>query len=154
MNANAHNAPHEPDGGPARIPFDDDDQTSPLSHVQCWELLGERGIGHLGLRAQPRGVDIMPINYLIHDRLLYFRTAPGTKLMELTEHPYVTVQVERWHAGHWSSVVVKGRAQRLAFDDEILASGITELMTSGPGEKANYVRIVPDAIMGRTFPGR
>lgn len=154
MNANTHDALPEPDGSPSRIPFDDDDQTSQLSHVQCWELLGESGIGHLGLRAHPHGVDIMPINYLIHERQLYFRTAPGTKLMELTEHPYVTVQVEQWRDGRWSSVVLKGRAQRLAHDDEILSSGVSELVTSGPGDKANYVRVVPDAITGRTFPSR
>jgi nitroimidazol reductase NimA-like FMN-containing flavoprotein (pyridoxamine 5'-phosphate oxidase superfamily) len=152
MNANSHGAQHEPDGGPAHIPFDDDDQTSQLTHVQCWDLLGETGVGHLALRAQPHGVDIMPINYLIHNRELYFRSAPGTKLEELALHPHVAVQVEQRQDGRWSSVVLKGVAKRLAFDDEILASGVTRLVTSGPGEKANYVRVVPDAITGRSFP--
>lgn len=154
MNANSHDDRHEPDGGPARIPFDDDSGVTELSQEQCWALLGDSGIGHLALRAQPHGVDIVPIDYLVHEQQLYFRSAPGTKLIELTEHPHVAVQVERCRDAHWSSVVLKGRAERLAFDDEILASGISELLTSGPGEKANYVRVVPDAITGRVIPSR
>ncbi len=154
MNSNSKGTRHEPDGGPARTVFDDDDQTSQLSDLQCLQLLGETGIAHLGLRAQPHGVDIVPINYLIHERQLYFRSAPGTKLVELTAHPHVAVQVERLQEGRWSSVVLKGRAQRLAFDDEILVSGILGLKPAGPGEKANYVRVEPDAITGRSFPAR
>lgn len=133
---------------------DIEDGTVDLSHVQCWELLGETGIGHLALRAHPKGVDIVPINYLVHDRMLYFRSAPGTKLMELVEHPHVAVQVERLRDGRWSSVVIKGRAERLAFDDEIIESGVMTLVTSGPGEKANYVRVTPDSITGRSLPAR
>lgn len=131
-----------------------EDETVELSHVQCWELLGESGIGHLALRAHPEGVDIVPIDYLVHDRMLYFRSAPGTKLMELVEHPHVAVQVERLREGRWSSVVIKGRAERLAFDDEIIESGVMALATSGLGEKHNYVRVTPDAITGRSFPAR
>lgn len=154
MDENPKGARHEPDGGPARVAIDDDSQVTDLTHAQCWDCLGESGIGHLALRAQPVGVDIKPINYLIHDRQLYFRSAPGTKLEELVLHPHVAVQVEQWHDGLWSSVVLKGRAERLAFDDEILQSGIMGLVTSGPGEKANYVRVTPDEITGRSFPSR
>jgi nitroimidazol reductase NimA-like FMN-containing flavoprotein (pyridoxamine 5'-phosphate oxidase superfamily) len=156
MNEKSHGARHEPDGGPARltVDVDVDDQSRDLSHPQCWELLGESGIGHLALRAQPEGVDVVPINYLVHDRVLYFRSAPGTKLMELVEHPHVAVQIERLGDGLWSSVVVKGRAQRLARDDEIIESGVMTLVTSAPGEKSNYVRVTPEAITGRSFPAR
>lgn len=151
---NSHDDRHEPAGGPSRIVLSDDSEVTELTPEQCWALLGDTGIGHLALRSQPQGVDIVPINYLIHEQQLYFRSASGTKLVELTEHPHVAVQVERYRDAQWSSVVVKGRAERLAFDDEILASGVTRLLTSGPGEKANYVRIVPETITGRSFPSR
>ena len=133
---------------------DIDDETVELSHVQCWDVLGESGIAHLALRAHPVGVDIVPIDYLVHARMLYFRTAPGAKLMELVEHPHVAVQVERLRDGRWSSVVLKGRAERLDLDDEIIESGVMTLATRVPGEKANFVRVVPDAITGRSYPAR
>lgn len=142
---------HERDGGPAAPYPPQPDQTRELTHVEIWEVLGESGIGHLALRAQPKGVDIMPINYLVTNRQLFFRSAPGAKLEDLVQHPYVAVQVERQWDGAWFSVVLKGKAERLAVDEDIERSGILSLQTTQPGDKFNYVRVIPDAITGRTF---
>jgi nitroimidazol reductase NimA-like FMN-containing flavoprotein (pyridoxamine 5'-phosphate oxidase superfamily) len=122
-----------------------------LSHPECWALLGSSGIGHLAFRSQPVGVDIVPINYVITRRQLFFRSGPGTKLEELALHPYVAFQVDQLQDGRWSSVVVKGKAVRLAADAEIERSGILDLVPAQPGRKSNFVRITPDAVTGRTF---
>ncbi len=151
MDASAHNRPHEPDGGPAVRHANEGAEIRELSDDECWKVLDDSGIGHLALRAHPVGVDIMPINYLITDRQLFFRSGPGTKLKDLVEHPHVAVQVERLRNGTWFSVVLKGKATRLASDEDIERSGILDLTPTQPGEKFNYVRIVPDAITGRTF---
>lgn len=143
---------HVPDGGPAPALSGSGSATRELTHVECWKILGESGIGHLALRAQPVGVDIMPINYLVNDRQLFFRSAPGSKLEELVQHPHVAVQVERLQDGSWFSVVVKGQAARLGFDEDIERSGIVGLTPTQPGDKFNYVRIIPDAITGVAFP--
>ena len=145
---------HEPDGGPAAVVTEQDDATRELSHVECWKVLGDSGIGHLALRSQPVGVDIMPINYLITNRQLFFRSAPSTKLEDLVQHPHVAVQVEQLQDGSWFSVVLKGQATRLASDEDIERSGILDLIPTQLGDKLNYVRVIPDTISGRTFAAR
>lgn len=150
----AINTPHERDGGPAAPFVEQEDETRELTHVEIWTFLGDSGIGHLALRSQPHGVDIVPINYLITNRQLFFRSGPGSKLENLTQHPYVAVQVERFEDDAWFSVVLKGKAERLWADEEIELSGIMNLTTTQPGDKFNYVRVIPDMIMGRTFPDR
>ncbi len=146
------NQRHEPSGGPMGPIPTQDAHTRDMTEDACWNALGSLGIGHLALRAEPVGVTIYPVNYLVTDRQLLFKSAPGTKLTELADHPFVALQVEKLVDGWWFSVMVKGKAERLAFDDDIESSGILELDAAQGGEKLNYVRIDPDVIAGRTFP--
>lgn len=149
---NDPNQRHEPAGGPAVPIPTPEDHTRDMTDAECWSALGSSGIGHLALRAEPVGVNIYPVNYLVADRQVLFKSAPGTKLTELADHPFVALQVEKLVTGCWFSVLVKGRAERLAFDEDIESSGILELDTAQGGDKFNYVRIHPDAVVGRTFP--
>lgn len=151
MHGSTNNRRHEPSGGPAARTEPVDAATRELSDDECWEVLGASGIGHLAFQTQPVGVDIVPINYLITDRQLFFRSASGSKLSSIAHHPQVAVQVERLLGGRWLSVVLKGQAVRLALDEEIERSRVLELAAAQPGEKFNYVRITPDSITGRTF---
>jgi osmotically-inducible protein OsmY len=119
----------------------------------CFELLGAEGVGRLGIR-DVNGVDIFPVNFVVHDRLLYFRSGPGVKMFRLTESPEVAFEVDG-HDAEWTwSVVVKGEAQRLDDDAEIIASGIQEVAPEHPSDKFNYVRIQPRQITGRRFRHR
>jgi hypothetical protein len=154
MDASAHDRRREPDGGPAARHPNQNANTRELSDDECWAVLGDSGIGHLALRAHPVGVDIVPINYLITGRQLFFRSGPGAKLKNLVQHPYVAVQIERLQEGEWFSVVLKGKAMRLASDADIERSGVLGLAPAQPGDKFNYVQIIPDAVTGRTFSAR
>jgi len=151
MDASINDRRHEPSGGPAARADAMDSAIRELDDGECWEVLGRSGIGHLAFQLQPAGVDILPINYLVSDRQLFFRSAPGSKLSSLAVHPRVAFQVEQLVRDAWFSVVVKGEAVRLALDEEIERSGILELAPAQPGEKFNYVCITPDTITGRTF---
>jgi nitroimidazol reductase NimA-like FMN-containing flavoprotein (pyridoxamine 5'-phosphate oxidase superfamily) len=122
-----------------------------LTHSECWQLLGHSGVGRVGLRSQPVGVDIVPVNYIVTDRQLFFRSGPGTKMEDLVLHPHVAFQVDELSEGRWSSVVLKGKAVRLAADSDIERSGVLDLIPTQPGRKSNFVRISPDAITGRSF---
>jgi uncharacterized protein len=144
----------EPDGGPSRNMPAYDDETRQLSTAECWRVLGGSGIGHLALRSQPVGVDIVPINYLISNHQLFFRSGPGTKLENLAEHPHAAVQVEHFEAGTWFSVVLKGKAVRLAADAAIERSGVQGIVPAQPGGKFNYVCLTPEVIIGRSFVPR
>lgn len=149
--AGTENVPRPERGGAASDVEIVQSETAHLSLDESWAMLGESGIAHLALRQEPSGVDIMPINYLVKDRAIYFRSAPGSKLVELSKNPSVAVQAEVSRDGRWYSVVIKGDATRLSFDDEIVASGVLGLRAEQPGEKPNYLRITPTAVTGISF---
>jgi len=123
-------------------------ETTVLDGAACWRLLDGEGIGRLAISAND-GADNFPLNYLCRDARLYFRSAPGTKIVELTEHPRVAFEVDGvTELARWS-VVVRGTVRRLASDPEILRSGVDTLHTWQPGEKFNYFEIQPEQISGR-----
>jgi hypothetical protein len=121
-----------------------------LEDDECWRLLAESSLGRFAVKVGD-GVDVFPINYLTHDRQLYFRSAPGSKLIDLTREPVVAFEIDGEHARHVWSVVVHGTAHRLGSDHEIEDSGIQLLATAHPSEKHNYVRIRPATVSGRSF---
>jgi osmotically-inducible protein OsmY len=124
-----------------------------LDPAACFGLLAAEGVGRLGIR-DASGVDIFPVNFSVHDGNLYFRSGPGVKMIRLTESPEVAFEVDG-HDHEWTwSVVVKGEAQRLDDEAEILVSGIHEAATVHPSDKFNYVRIRPRQITGRRFRHR
>jgi osmotically-inducible protein OsmY len=126
------------------------EEVEELDPAGCYELLGAEGVGRLGVR-DASGVDIFPVNYRVHDGRLYFRSGPGVKLVRITESPDVAFEVDG-HDAEWSwSVVVRGEAQRLDDDAEIVTSGIHAAPSAHPSDKFNYVRIDPQQITGRRF---
>ena len=119
-----------------------------LTEAECWEQLHSAGLGRLATAAKGM-VEIFPVNYLVHDKAILFRSAPGSKLADLTAAPSVAFEVDgfdgRWH---WS-VVLHGRAKRLDSEADIIESGIKDLKTWSPTPKFNYVRITPTDVTGR-----
>ena len=121
-----------------------------LGEEQSWHLLASADLARLAVSIDG-GVDIFPINYVVADRVIFFRTAPGSKLMDLTAHPIVALETDGTHNRRRWSVVVKGSAVRLGSDEEIEASGVLSLHSLVPTEKWNYVRITVSSITGRQF---
>ena len=129
-----------------------------LSEEESWHLLAGADLGRLAVSiggagddTDDSGVDIFPINYVVADRVIFFRTAPGSKLMDLTKHPIVALEMDGTHNRRRWSVVVKGTAVRLGLDEEIEASGVLFLHSQAPTEKWNYVRVTASSITGREF---
>lgn len=121
-----------------------------LGEEESWHLLASADLARLAVSIDD-GVDIFPINYVVADRVIFFRTAPGSKLMDLTKHPIVALETDGTHNRRRWSVVVKGSAVRLGSDEEIEASGVLTLHSLVPTEKWNYVRITVSSITGRQF---
>jgi len=121
-----------------------------LGEEESWHLLASADLARLAVSIDG-GVDIFPINYVVADRVIFFRTAPGSKLMDLTKHPIVALETDGTHNRRRWSVVVKGSAVRLGSDEEIEASGVLSLHSLVPTEKWNYVRITASSITGRQF---
>lgn len=129
-----------------------------LSPEDCWGLLGKEGIGRLATAvvSPVSGAvmpDIFPIDYLVHEGAILFRSAPGGKLIDLTKQSAVAFQAGARDKRIFWSVVVHGNANRMGFDSDIEESGIRELHVTHPTDKWNYVRITVDDITGIRFRG-
>ena len=121
-----------------------------LAAEECWQLLATTSLGRVGWIC-PDGVDIVPVNVLARRHLIYFSSAPGSKLSEIVKNPRIAFEVDGVaHRQRWS-VVVKGEATRLDSDVEIQESGVMALHSFTPVEKWNYIRIDPYRVSGRRF---
>lgn len=121
-----------------------------LSAQECWELLAADSFGRL-VTAAAGELDIVPINYVVDERTIVFRTAAGTKLAELTVSPRVAFEIDRVGPEIAESVVVKGSAHRVESGREIDALEALPLRPLVPTVKDEFVRIVPDTLTGRRF---
>lgn len=122
--------------------------TETLSTEKCWRLLSRAHIGRVAVHLDGE-IDIFPINFVVTRGEIFFRSAPGSKLMDIASNPVVAFEADGRRPGHRWSVVVRGTAHRLDRDDEIEASGVLNLDTETSTEKWNYVRIRPTSVTGR-----
>jgi len=132
--------------------MDIDDQ-SPIEHLDedaCWELLLSSSLGRLALSVANEP-DIFPVNFVAADRRLYFRTAEGSKLLELTVNDRVAFETDGVGREEAWSVVVKGTARILEKRAEIDAAEELPLRPLIPTLKYIYVEITPQEVFGRRF---
>ena len=129
-----------------------------LTAEQCWGLLEEPTIGRLAVTATDGMPDVFPLNVLAHDGSLYARSAEGSKLSVIAEHPDAAIEVDGESDGYRWSVVARGTASRLetdvdaATDAEIEASGVLRLASVNSGGKPYVIRLRPVSISGRRIP--
>lgn len=123
---------------------------SVLSLERCWELIAEQEIGRLGTCVD-RVPDIAPVNFVVDDQTIVFRTAEGSKLFALTINDNVAFEVDGWNTtGGWS-VVLHGTAAQITEYEDVMAAEALPLQPWVPTVKLHYVRITPEALTGRLF---
>jgi len=121
-----------------------------LSEDECWELLISSSFGRLAMSISGEP-DIYPVNFIAADRRLVFRTAEGTKLLELTVNDKVAFETDGIGRDEAWSVVVRGKARVLDTQHEIEAADQLPLRPLIPTLKYIYVEITPQVITGRRF---
>ena len=121
-----------------------------LSEEECWNLLSRHELGRLAVAADGEP-DIFPVNYVIDGPRVLFRTAPGSKLAELSANPDVAFEVDEYDETYAASVVLKGVAKRLELQVEIDAADALPLTSWIPTLKYRWVSISPTSITGRRF---
>jgi nitroimidazol reductase NimA-like FMN-containing flavoprotein (pyridoxamine 5'-phosphate oxidase superfamily) len=121
-----------------------------LDTDECWGLLATNSLGRIAMCAAGE-IDIFPINYYADGSTILFRTAPGTKLMELTIDDNVAFEIDGRHGGKAFSVVVKGTARQLELSHEIERAEAAPLEPWIPTLKYRFVHITPTLITGRAF---
>ena len=128
----------------------DEPRIAELDENQCWELLRQNSLGRLATSAGGE-LDIFPVNYVVDGATVLFRTAPGTKLVELTIHHAVVLETDGFSDSEAWSVVLKGDAAKLDSQREIDEADRLPLTPWIPTLKYVWVRITPRQVTGRRF---
>jgi nitroimidazol reductase NimA-like FMN-containing flavoprotein (pyridoxamine 5'-phosphate oxidase superfamily) len=128
----------------------DDSPVEVLSEKDSWDLLQAHTLGRIATSAAGI-VDIFPVNYYADGTSILFRTAPGSKLVELTVNDDVAFELDGYTEREAWSVIVKGTARALDRDSEIETADAIPLKSWLPTLKSAYVRITPHSITGRRF---
>jgi len=121
-----------------------------LTAEESWKFVEKTFHGRLALSVGNRP-DIFPVNYYAHDGVILFRTAPGTKLAELTVNSQVAFEVDGIYSDEAWSVVIHGTTRELERAAEIEAAEELPLRPWVRTEKHRYVELTPSSISGRFF---
>lgn len=121
-----------------------------LSLDACWDLLRRNQFGRLALTVGNEP-EIFPINYVVQDGTMVFRTAPGTKLAALTVNDIVALEIDGFDQTSGWSVVVKGRAHSVRWGTDFEDAAKSGLNTWVATRKQVFVRIEPHSVTGRSF---
>ena len=136
--------------------MEDDDtsrSTGPLQVLtddECWTRISSQELGRLVTHVGDV-IDIFPVNFVVDGETLVFRTAEGSKLVELTVNDEVVFEVDDHTESDAWSVVVRGRAHSLETSQEVAEADRLPLRPWVPSLKYHYVRIEPTTLSGRAF---
>lgn len=126
--------------------------TEELTIDQCWELLTATTVGRLAVDIAGKP-DIFPINYIVDENAIVFKTGAGTKLAASALLHHVAFEIDGYEPTErnaWS-VVIKGRAHQVERMEEVFAADDLPLFPWAAHPKPNFVRIDPTTITGRRF---
>jgi nitroimidazol reductase NimA-like FMN-containing flavoprotein (pyridoxamine 5'-phosphate oxidase superfamily) len=124
-----------------------------MEHVhptECRHLLSLAPVGRVGVLVDS-APEIYPVNHVVDDRMIVFRTDGGTRLRSLDRSPSVCFEADGMNLDDrtgWS-VLVKGRAVVLSDPEEVRRATELPLRFWALGPKTQWVRIVPAEVTGR-----
>jgi nitroimidazol reductase NimA-like FMN-containing flavoprotein (pyridoxamine 5'-phosphate oxidase superfamily) len=123
-----------------------------LSRSACFDLLRGQTVGRLAVvdHGHP---EIFPVNYVVADDRVVFRTAAGTKLDAAVVGPDVAFEIDGLDAaaGEAWSVVVKGPASEVEAMYDVVDALALPLFPWHAAPKHRFVRIEPAEVTGRSF---
>lgn len=127
-------------------------QDEPVLHLnrqQTELLLRNTRHGRLAFMADGK-VEIIPINYIFDGEKLYFRTAPGAKLLAAESRATVAFEADGILPDEGWSVVVRGTVAPVVEDDVAYVRGLG-LAPWIPTYKDFFVSLSIDEMSGRHF---
>lgn len=119
---------------------------------ECYRLLATHRprLGRLAFISAGRP-HVFPMNYVAVDRLVYFRSAPGSKMMAALRVDQVAFEIddvdEVWEEG-WSVLAV-GRLREVNDEDELVELRRLPLRPWAGGDRSHYLRLDIAEISGR-----
>jgi len=124
-----------------------------ISESECLRLLRGHALGRIAVVVDKKP-QIFPVNYALQDRLIVFRTAPGTKLSYAPSSD-VAFEIDEYNpeSGVGWSVIVQGVAQdaTTAVDDLSWTARSAMPHPVAPGARTHRVAIDSQRITGRRF---
>jgi nitroimidazol reductase NimA-like FMN-containing flavoprotein (pyridoxamine 5'-phosphate oxidase superfamily) len=127
-----------------------DEPLTTLSEGESWNLLAGVALGRLVTSVNDQ-TEIFPVNFVVQNRTVLFRTAEGTKLISSAINKRVLFEADDHNVAEGWSVIVKGIARTLRTDDEIRQAEGAQLLPWTATLKLHYVRVIPTSITGRRF---
>jgi hypothetical protein len=122
---------------------------------ECLRLLESVPVGRIGFQADGEVV-VLPVNYVVDEQSVAFRTAAGSKLSAAEGQAQVVFEADNYDAGRragWS-VVVSGRAEMVYEDADIEALNRRGLDSwADAADLPFWIRIRPESVSGRLIAG-
>ena len=131
-----------------------------LSESDCWALLRSVGVGRLATPTADGGVDVFPVNHVVDQGSIVFRTALGTKLASAVDATEVAFEADNAALSldqqasrgddPWS-VVAHGKAELIERHTDLFDSFELSVRPWHVSDKPYFVRLVPTSVSGRRF---
>ena len=121
-----------------------------LSVDECHRLLGRRHLGRLAFLDGELPL-ILPVNYVLDDGAVVFRTDAGSKLDAAVRGAPVAFEVDGINEADrtgWS-VLARGHAEQVTDPAHLDRLRRLPLVPWAPGAKAHYVRVDASEVTGR-----
>ena len=116
-----------------------------IPREECVALLRGMVIGRIAVTLPDEPPFVVPVNYVLDDEVVVFRSDAGIKLARLQGHPasFQVDFIDPFHRTGWS-VLVQGVAR------EVTHAEVDHLsLASWAGATRHWVRLVPASITGR-----
>jgi len=127
----------------------------PFGRAESWKLISAGGVGRIGYSGR-YGPTILPVNFTVRDKAIYFRTARHSTMEEdlrtgIAHADYkVAFEIDHFdeaaHTG-WS-VLVQGDVHPMESDDERAAAAHAGVESWVAGDRNLFLRITPTKITG------
>lgn len=112
---------------------------------ECRRLIGDAVVGRVSWLSKSRGLQVLPVNFvLVNDRIV-FRVAQGSVLEELTQPVEVAFQVDDLDGATATGWAVLVQGTTASWDGDLRA-----ISAWAPGERDLGVAITPTAWSGRS----
>jgi uncharacterized protein len=124
-----------------------------LNAYDCWQLLPTEEVARVAWDG-PEGASIVPVNYTVAERALWFQTQPYSELGRQCKGCRVAMEID--HLDHadksaWSVVVV-GWSD--VIDPGDVPESVMQMEIWIPGPRSQVVRVDPVSVTGRRVWGR
>ena len=121
-----------------------------IDEDECVALLGTTTVGRVGFVNGGR-IEIIPVNYRMHDRDVLLLTREGGILAGLPDEPDVAFEVDHHDdlAGTAWNVLLSGRVEVMRDEDAAALSAAERVLPWAGGERMLWLRYIADRVSGR-----